>query len=651
MTPDAWGAANRIYPPTSGLPGPRDPTLTPYIIPFERAVAAKTHKRAVLVISAQSGKSEAMLDIIGERMDTSPTPILYLGPTKQFITEQWEPRIMELLDGAPTLARKVTRGRRMKKTLKVIAGVPLRLAHGGSSSALKSDPFGLALTDEADELMNNVKGAGNPIDLVDIRGDTYADFVHAIVSTPTEGPNEVELDPETGLEFWSTDLQEEIRSTIWKLWLSGTRYHWAMPCPHCGEYFIPKFKHLAWEKPVSDTGKELPSDPMLAKKTAHLVCPNSGCIIYDADKADMNARGVYVAPGQSILTDGTVIGDPPESETISFWVSGLASPFKTWGDRAERYVTAVRSGDPSAIQAVINGGFGELYSPGGGNVPDWKEVQKLAQDGYDLGEVPLGVRLATMTVDVQKHGLYYTVRGWGERASSWLIQRGFLQGETSDEAIWEQLEDLSRDTYDGIPIRLGLIDSGFRPGKKDELPLNRIYEFCRRNKLFKPTKGSSNPMVRPIAPTQVDVRVDGTVRGTLTLYRLDTDHFKRWVQERIGFDPEQPGAWLLPRDIDEDYCRQIVSEARVRKPSGKVIWVQKSRDNHYFDCEAMQAAAGSMLNVLTIRAPDGERREPVHSRPRPRDSFGRNEEAKPDEVMWADSDAQDRGTRRESIWE
>ena len=46
----------------------------------------------------------------------------------------------------------------MTKTRKMIAGVPLRLAHAGSSTAPKSDPAGLAITDEADELMRNVKG-------------------------------------------------------------------------------------------------------------------------------------------------------------------------------------------------------------------------------------------------------------------------------------------------------------------------------------------------------------------------------------------------------------------------------------------------------------------------------------------------------------
>lgn len=46
----------------------------------------------------------------------------------------------------------------------------------------------------------------------------------------------------------------------------------------------------------------------------------------------MNSRGLYVAPGQW-LEDGEVRGEPPENATISFWASGLASPFVSWGTR------------------------------------------------------------------------------------------------------------------------------------------------------------------------------------------------------------------------------------------------------------------------------------------------------------------------------
>ena len=54
----------------------------------------------------------------------------------------------------------------------------------------------------------------------------------------------------------------------------------------------------------------------------------------------------------------------------------------------------------------------------------------------------------------------------------------------------------------------------------------------------------------------------------------------------------------MPDDIDDDYLAQMESEQRV-KEGGKWLWKQIGhRPNHYFDCEAMQAAAATMLKLI-----------------------------------------------------
>jgi phage terminase large subunit GpA-like protein len=155
---------------------------------------------------------------------------------------------MALLDEAPYAEGKVARGKRMTKTRKVIAGVPLRLAHAGSSTALKSDPAALALTDEADEMLANVKGQGDPDRAHRSRGETYADFVNAIVSTPSEGPSDVERRRRAAWSSGRSRIPPDVESTIWRSGSQGTRYHWAWPCPHCEEYFIPRFRSFAGRK-------------------------------------------------------------------------------------------------------------------------------------------------------------------------------------------------------------------------------------------------------------------------------------------------------------------------------------------------------------------------------------------------------------------
>jgi phage terminase large subunit GpA-like protein len=595
LEPDLWAAANRTYPPTAAVPGPRDPLLTPYVVEPERAIASGAYRRVVMVFGAQSGKSEAMLDVAGQRLDQRPGPILYVGPNKQFLSEQFEPRVMALLDEAPTLMMKVARGKRMTKTRKIVAGVPFRLAHSGSSTALKSDPAVLALVDEYDEMRDNVNNQGGPLGLVERRGDTYADFVCVVTSTPKRGRVGVIKDEGTGLYFWDIAVPDDVESPIWQLWQQGTRHHWSWPCPYCSEYFVPRFNLLRFP---------LKAQPLEASRETFLECPRCGGVIKDHHKADMNARGHYVAPGQTIDRHGVVHGAPAESKTISFWVSGLASPFVTFGERVAVLVEAQQSGDDAMVQQAINAGFGELYSPGGGEVPEWMEIkEKSANATYKRGEVPEDVLYLTLACDVQRHSIPWAIRGWGPRATSWLINYGYLRGDTSEEDIWAALGDLVVQPIDGMVIRLAFIDSGFRPGKTDTLPLNRVYEFCRRfPRRVRPTKGSSAPMRTPLVISKIEVnRKDGrAAKFGLDLVRLDTDHWKSWVHERLRWPQDQVGGWHVFKGIDDDYCHQIVSEARLKRPTGRVEWVQRSRDNHFLDCESMQAAAGYLLNVQRI---------------------------------------------------
>src|SRR5947208_9151119 len=104
-----------------------------------------------------------------------------------------------------------------------------------------------------------------------------------------------------------------------------------------------------------------------------------------------------------------------------FWVSGLASPFVTFGERAAEFLEAVALGEAGKIQGVMNAAFGELYAPGGGEAPAWAEVAKLRAP-YRYGDLPTGVITITSGVDVQKNRLIYVVRGWGARGTSWLLE-------------------------------------------------------------------------------------------------------------------------------------------------------------------------------------------------------------------------------------
>lgn len=567
------------------------------MVPFGRAVHAGTHKRVVGVTAAQSGKTEFILDCMGARIDQRPAPILYVGPSKEFVQDQFEPRLMELLDQAAVLRQKVTRGRRMKKLLKIVNGVRIRLASAGSSTSLKSDPFGLGFVDEYDEMMSNIKGQGDPLGLAEARGDTYADFVTAIVSTPSQGLVATENDPINGLEMWAVGDPEQVLSPIWRLWQSGTRHHFAWACPCCGEYFIPRLKHLTYPKGAT---------PSQARREAHLTCPNNGCVIEDSQKPEMIAGGVQIAPGQTIEEAREGINEP-ESDTWSCWTSGLCSPFQTFGDRAARYLTALATGDTDKIQTAVNAGFGECYDAAqDADVPSHEKILRENRMPYARGSVPAGGLRLGMAVDVQGNCLYYVIRAFGARGTSWLVNHGQLYGPTSGDEVWSDLTDLMLTPIAGMQIERVFIDSGFRPGKKEQVPEHKVYEFARRYSwMVTPTKGK-DVQHPPYRISKIEVKADGKKAGySINLAWLSTDFFKSLVMARINTPVTSSGAFLLHADTEEDYAKQITSEVRVIE-NGKPVWRQRAKDNHFFDCEAMLAAYGYSVNVQRI--PEGAKR-------------------------------------------
>jgi phage terminase large subunit GpA-like protein len=161
--------------------------------------------------------------------------------------------------------------------------------------------------------------------------------------------------------------------------------------------------------------------------------------------------------------------------------------------------------------------------------------------------------------------------------------------------------EVLQQSFGDLVIRRAFIDSGFRPGKKDEVPEHRVYEFCRRHaRLAYAVKGFDH-RDQPLSVKRIDVTPKGrAARYGLDLVRLDSDFFKFWVHERVRWPDDQPGGWHLPGDVTESYCRQLVSEGRVKKPSGGFMWIQRSRENHFLDCEAMAYAAAYMLGVHRI---------------------------------------------------
>jgi phage terminase large subunit GpA-like protein len=315
--------------------------------------------------------------------------------------------------------------------------------------------------------------------------------------------------------------------------------------------------------------------------------------IEDSAKSDMNAKGVFLAPGQDFI-DGAVVGEIAETDTASFWASGLMSPWRSFGSCASRFIRAVGSGDQETIRSVINTVFGELYAFRGDALPAETVRQCIGQ--YKFGEIPEGVKRITCGVDVQKRRLVYAVRGWGYSMESWLLDAGELWGETEHDAVWTQLGDVLQTEYGGRRIKRLGIDSGYRPGDKWRLPDNMVYAFCMQYRgTAVPTKGRDH-LPKPYHSSPIDVNWRGVnVKNGLQLWHIDTDYFKTILMARFTWPEDKPGRFWVPQDVSDDYCSQVTAESRVLKPSGAATWIKVRPDNHYLDCETINFAMAQSL--------------------------------------------------------
>lgn len=592
-TPAQWADEKRILPKGSAEPGRFRSSRAPWMIPFTAEAAGRKRRRVVGVMGSQTGKTDGLLNIAGQRLEDDPAPILYVGPTKSNVEKVIEPRVMKMLRSVPSLFEQLDKSKASSKTLKQIAGVSLRFAWAGSATEVASQDAALTQTDELDRMKANVKGEGSPLALIEGRLESHPDGVSVVTSTPTEGNVETYVD-EFGQERWKVAAPSDVASPIWRLWQEGTRHEWAWPCPDCCEYFIPRSKYLWWPKDAT---------AQQAKREARLVCPHCGVHIEDSAKGQMNARGVAIAPGERVTRDGIVEGRCEENDVYSLWVSGLCSSWRTFGERARALVEAQLSGDDERIKAVLNTRFGELYRVGGNDGPQAENV-KQCKAPYAFGEMPAGVTDITCYVDVQKTRLYYSVRGWGDAMESWLLEAGELHGETEHDDVWELLAEFrDREFGNGLRIRRLGIDSGYRPGDKWRRPDNQVYAFCRRFRGWALATKGYQRLPKPLSPSLIDVTLAGkTYKAGLQLWRLDSDYFKSWVHARLSWPDTQPGGWHVPNDVTDDYCEQITAEARVVKPSGQVVWVRLRSANHYLDCEAGNAAMAQVLGLHRRRA-------------------------------------------------
>ena len=547
-----WARENRILPPENSEPGPFRIERTPYFIPIALALSNPKYKQVGVECASQMAKTELVFNFVGHRMDFRAQPSMLVFPIEKLAKNVSKTRFQKVLDTSPTLSRKYNAGKHDNIMLKDIGGSYLIFSYATSANQLCSYAIATYAIDEFDRCPIDVEGEGSPLELVVSRTTTFPNAKGLITSTP------LLLDS----------------SPIHKLWKSGTALRWHIKCPHCGEWILPSYSSFHYDSQIAS-------------------CVERAWIECDCCRGEIDDRyrKYFNTPGNGkyfYIEESTgkryTIEERVGFDIATFWISGLVSPWRSFVECARRWLEAVESKSETRKQAVMNTVFGEPYELIG-ECPTLKAVMDCRRD-YNHGQLRVSCSdFIFMTVDVQKRGIYYVIRGWNTKLESSLIERGYIMGDTSKKEIWQKLRKLSKKRWGRYEINYIFIDANWRSAF--------VYAFCKRyGKRYVPCQGREK-MTTPVQCLKVEVTKSGKrIPYGIVKFAYEEGHFKDLLYSYIR-DNEK---WFLPQNIDEEYCKQVTSEILV-EDGGKAKWIKKYSENHFLDCEKMQILMSILYRI------------------------------------------------------
>jgi phage terminase large subunit GpA-like protein len=571
LTPSQWAEKYRVLTDQeSNTPGPYTFDKTPYW----RAVIDATVRRGVEEIVClkghQSGWSETCRNMAGFWIDLQPGPVLVLMPDENAAEQFRAERIEPLMTETPAVAQHVSKRKRdaTKYRIRFTSGCNVYFAWAGSKSGTKSRPIRRLICEEPDEYPPFSSTGGDPLSKAEKRLTTYRATGRSTLllgGTPTTK-----------------------KGNVWKRWeLCAARYHFWVPCPHCGG-----FQTMVWGTGKGGPGVKWPAmahvdrskraEAIKFGSLAFYQCEYCPTPIHDHHKPAMLKAGLWATEDQAVTRDGRIVGPEPEARRLGFKVSSLYSPFITFGELAAEWLES--QGDPNKLADFVNQDLAEPWEEQRAKT-DPSVIAERAAGAPKPMVVPAWARWLIATADTQgddeqRGHFWYTIRAWACEYRSQLVDFGVCHSK--GELIERCFERAIPVDGGGTPVVASklFIDSG---GKR----WLEVYEMAQADDRIIPTKGASKPMLSMVA--------EKPQKGhNVTLWLIDTQQAKDHLH-RLIHDPDRT-RWMVHREVNADYCSQMASEVKTFDPKeNRELWVTVNKQNHLWDCEALQAAAAFRL--------------------------------------------------------
>ena len=579
--------------------------MVPYLPEIMDTLTSREYEAVCFVTSAQSAKTEAILNWIGYTARCDGADMLIYEKSMDDAQDFSKRRVDRLHTNSAELGACLNQGKSADTVLTKFYknGSMVSLLWPTKNKLAGKPAARVALTDY-DRMPQNVDGEGSPFELARKRTTTFRSFAMTYVESSPSFPI---LDPK-----WRPKTTHEAPPCkgIFGIYNSGDRRCWYWPCPECGFWYQPSFSLLEYD----------PTDDFVAAgESVRMPCPNTKCgaAITPSSRASVNRNGRWLKDGQTFDDDGNIVGDARRSDIASFWLKGVAAAFNSWPKMVTRYLQALehmeRTGDEEKLKTTVNTDQGEAH------LPRHQQLIRVPEDlmnrAGDYGErvVPLNVRFLIATIDVQGNRFEVSVHGVGlapdaQEFDLWLIDRFKISKSNRIDSDgdhypvkphsyledWLQIEDkvisktypLADDSGRVMQIKVTGCDSGGRQGVT-----SMAYAYWRRLKKkglghrFRLLKGEPKraaPRVREAYPDSQRKDRHAGARGEIPVLLLNTNLLKDWLDKIL--DREVPGGgylhfpdWMIERKrfLFDELC----SEARNEKGE----WKQTSARNEQVD--------------------------------------------------------------------
>ncbi len=555
LTVTEWAEKYRYVSPPSAETGPWKNNRTPYLKGIMDAACDPDVHTIVVMTASQIGKSEALNNIMYYHMHQDPCPIMMIQPTLSDADDYSKSRITPTIQASPELLKlfgsDFGKSRNSVNTIlsKHFPGGRLVMVGANSPSGLSSKSIRIVLADEIGRYEPTKEG--DPIELARQRQATFYNSLLVLTSTPgTKGT--------CPIEFW---------------YQQSDKRNYYVPCIHCGEEQVLKWKNVHWDKDEKEN-RHFP-------ETARYVCEHCGVLLSDYDLQRMVAEGKWKTTADF---DGVAgFGDFPD----------LYSPWRTMEQTVRDFIRA--KDDTELLKVWVNTKLGE----------PWEEENESLQsnDLYDRREpydlmLPAETAFVTAAVDVQDNRLEVLTVAWGKNEVSWQMEHVVFMGspgvafaENADQVdlfgkapaapgVWNQLEDFLKKKYDHpsgeqIPISVCAIDTGYFT--------DNVYTYVkpRQRQGIVAIKGSSErgkPIVSPPSTRN---------KKGVKLYTVGIFALKDVTMARLKIQlPSRPGYVHFPDRFSLEYFEQLTAEKKVietKRGQRVVKWVKVRSRNEAFD--------------------------------------------------------------------